>query len=451
MNPYVQAATADVAPPTFLGREGTFARWKRLSHEVFWIAFGLTAGSIGTLVGVRILTGRLGPASYGELALGMTVVTVAQQTLTGPLAQAALRLYAPSAEAGTVPHFMATVRRLQLNISLAIVAVGISVAVYMRASSHRNYFALALLALALSVISGANGTLDSLQTAARHRSVVALHQAATQWSRPLAALLLIALLGARSAVALTGYLAASSVVMVSQVSQFRRRFPASISGVSPQDAACVRQFLKYAWPFSAWGLFTALQLSSDRWILSLSLDNRSVGIYTAATQLGFAPLITLSAAASAFLTPVMFSRTGDGTDPRRVASALSLNRQLLYLAAASSSLTALGTYLIRDRLVAILCGPGYQEVGQYLPWLMIAAGFFISGQIASHAMLIRCETHRLLAPKIVTGILTVAVYIVGARVAGINGVVTANIGVAFIYCLWILYLAARPNSQCSVS
>jgi O-antigen/teichoic acid export membrane protein len=386
------------------------------------------------------------PASYGELALGMTVVTIIQQALTGPLAQSTLRLYAPAVDAGALPKFMATVRHLQVKASVAAVAVGLPAAFCMRAGS-RHYFALILLALAISLVSGANGTLDSVQTAARHRPVVALHQAASQWARPLGACLLINSLGSGSVAALAGYLAASCAVLVSQVSQFRRHFPVDWRATVPPDPEYVRQFLNYAWPFSAWGLFTALQLSSDRWILSLSLDNRSVGIYTAASQLGFSPLVMLSGAAGVFILPVLFSRAGDGSDPDRVETALRLNRQLLRLAGVASGLAALGTYLLRDRLVRLMCGPRYEEAGRYLPGLVIAAGLFDCGQIASQAMLIRRDSKALVVPKIATGILAFTLYILGARTAGVYGVVAANVAFALIYCLWIIRLANTPNHR----
>jgi O-antigen/teichoic acid export membrane protein len=430
---------------------GGSARWKRLSREIVWILVGQSASALGGLIGVRILTGRLSPPSYGELALAMTVVMVVQQALTGPLSQATLRFYAPSVDGGDFQKFMATLCLLQTKVSLLAVAVGIPVAFCITAGSMRHYFAPALLALAISIITGVNGTLDAIQTAARHRSVVALHQGASQWARPLGAWIMTTTIASTSAMALCGYLAASCAVLVSQLSQFRRRFACGFLGTVKADAEYTREFLTYAWPFSAWGLFTALQLGSDRWILSFSLDNRSVGIYTVASQLGYSPLAMISGAATVFISPVLFSRAGDGSDPRRVEAALKLNRQLLLLVAAMSGFAAVATYFLRHTLIRLMCAPGYEEAGKYLPWLVIAAGLFACGQIASLAMLIRRDTKGLIAPKIATGILAFVLYVLGARAAGIYGVVGANIGFALVYCLWILRLAGRHNRPPNVN
>jgi O-antigen/teichoic acid export membrane protein len=440
MSSSVQDSTTDSGEAALVTQQG-IGRWKRLSRELFWIISGQAIGAVGSLIGVRILTRRLAPDSYGELALGMTIVTIVQQVLTGPLSQATLRLYAPSVDAGALPKFFATVRELQVRVSIAAIAVGVPVAIFMASSAHPQYVVLILLALTISLVAGANSSLDSVQTAARHRSVVALHQGATQWARPLAAWLLIDLIGENSAAALIGYLAASCTVLVSQLIQFRRYFSDGLLGTGARDQIYVRQFLSYAWPFSAWGLFTAAQLSSDRWIISLSLNNHSVGIYMAASQLGFSPIVLLATAASVFICPVLFSRAGDGSDPVRVETALRLNRQLIRLTAMTSCLAALSTYLLRDRLVGMMCGPSYGEASKYLPWLVIAAGLFACGQIASHAMLIHRNTRSLITPKITTGILAFLLYILGAHLAGVYGVVAANVACALVYYLWITRLA----------
>lgn len=423
------------------------AKYRRISWELLWIILGQAIGAVGSLVGVRILTGRLSPDSYGQLALGMTIVTIVQQVLTGPLGQATLRQYAPSVDAGDLPLFFTTVRHLQANVTIAAIAVGLPAAIYVGATLNRTYFALILLALGISIVSGANGSLDSVQTAARHRSVVALHQAATQWARPLAAWLLFGVIGASGASALTGYLMASCAVLISQLWQFQRHFPGELLENSVRDLDYAREFLAYAWPFSAWGLFTALQLVSDRWVLSLSLDNRSVGIYAAASQLGFAPIMMLSTASSVFICPVLFSRAGDGSDPVRVNDALWLNRRLVWLTAVGSSLVAFATYLLRDTLVRLLCGARYGEVSKYLPWLVVAAGLFACGQVSTHALLIYRHTKALIVPKITTGVLALLLYLAGARVAGVYGVVAANIGWTLVYYLWVTLIASRIASR----
>ena len=60
-------------------------RFKRFGKEFTWIVLGQAATMLGALVGVRILTGLLAPAEYGQLALGMTAATLIQSVVLGPL------------------------------------------------------------------------------------------------------------------------------------------------------------------------------------------------------------------------------------------------------------------------------------------------------------------------------------------------------------------------------
>jgi O-antigen/teichoic acid export membrane protein len=64
-------------------------RFRRLSKEGLWIVTGQVATIAGSLVGVRILTGLMTSRQYGELALGMTIATLVNQVILGPLGNGA--------------------------------------------------------------------------------------------------------------------------------------------------------------------------------------------------------------------------------------------------------------------------------------------------------------------------------------------------------------------------
>ena len=54
-------------------------RFRRLSKEGAWIVLGQAIAVLGALASVRLLTELLDPAAYGELALGMTVASLADR------------------------------------------------------------------------------------------------------------------------------------------------------------------------------------------------------------------------------------------------------------------------------------------------------------------------------------------------------------------------------------
>src|SRR3989344_1784787 len=96
-------------------------RFRRLSKEGFWIVLGQAAAVVGSLFGVRLLTELLDPAAYGELALGMTVATLVNQTVLGPLSNGVTRFYAPAVEQGDLGGYLNAVRRLVISATGIIV------------------------------------------------------------------------------------------------------------------------------------------------------------------------------------------------------------------------------------------------------------------------------------------------------------------------------------------
>ncbi|HNX69102.1 MAG TPA: hypothetical protein PKI45_06425, partial [Candidatus Omnitrophota bacterium] len=56
-------------------------RFRRLFREGSWVVFGQFIAVMGSLLGVRILTGLMNPSVYGELALGLTVAVLIGQII----------------------------------------------------------------------------------------------------------------------------------------------------------------------------------------------------------------------------------------------------------------------------------------------------------------------------------------------------------------------------------
>jgi len=84
----------------------------RFFKEGFWIVLGQVMMVTGSLVGVRLLTELLSPSSYGELALGMTIATLVNQTILGPLGGGVTRFYAPAIEYGDLSGYLNAARKL---------------------------------------------------------------------------------------------------------------------------------------------------------------------------------------------------------------------------------------------------------------------------------------------------------------------------------------------------
>jgi O-antigen/teichoic acid export membrane protein len=83
---------------------------------------GQLAAVSGALLGVRLLTELLDPAAYGELALAMTVATLVNQVLLGPIGGGITRFYAPAQEQSALGDYLRASSRLVLLATAVILA-----------------------------------------------------------------------------------------------------------------------------------------------------------------------------------------------------------------------------------------------------------------------------------------------------------------------------------------
>lgn len=416
-----------------------------LGREFLWVVVGQGTAALGAVVGICLLTRALPPSAYGKLALGLTAATFAQQTLFSPLSAAALRYFAPAREAGELGPYFRSIRALAWNAFLLLTGAGIAALVLLLALDGGAWLRLTAGAVVFAALVGACSLLDGVQNAARQRAVVAWHDGVAPWARFLLAVALVAALGASGDAAMTGFVAATALLLASQWWFYRRRLAhirCRHEPERPEDTTRWRGTLfDYGWPFVTWGLFSWAQLASDRWALEAFVSTQAVGLYAVLFQVGYYPMTLLSGLLSQLLVPVLFARAGDGRDPARFDDARRLNRRLLVLMAAFTATGVAGATLVHRPLFALLVAPEYRVMSGLLPAVVAAGGLFACGQAAALTLLSAGTSRRLLGPKVATGLLGIALNGVGAALWGVQGVVAANVLTAVAYVSWVLLVA----------
>lgn len=413
-----------------------------LGRELLWVVVGQATAAIGALVGVRLMTQVLPPAAYGELALGLTGATLAQQALFSPLSASVLRYFAPAREAGALGPYLSSVwalarRAVLLLLGAGAVAVGLVVVL-----DTRGWLGLVAGAVAFAVIAGLYSLLDALQNAARQRAVVAWHDGATPWVRFLLAVALVTAVGATGSVALAGFAAATTALLASQW-WFYRRGLADLpeAGAGEERDRWRRVLVAYGWPFATWGLFSWAQVASDRWALQAFASTEAVGLYAVLFQIGYYPMTLLSTLLSQFLVPIIFAKAGDGSDPGRFRDARRMNRRLLLVMVIFTAAGVATAALFHRPLFAVLVAAEYRATSSLLPAMVAAGGLFACGQAAALTLLSATASRRLLSPKVVTGVLGTALNAIGAALWGVPGVVVAGVATTAVYMGWVVLVA----------
>jgi O-antigen/teichoic acid export membrane protein len=421
-------------------------QFRRVSKEGAWIVFGQVAAVLGSLAGVRLLTELLDPAAYGELALGLTVATLVNQTVLGPVANGVTRFYAPAQEQGDLGGYLTAARRLMFRATMIIVVIAALMLTGLLAAGRAQWIGIAAAALVFATLTGFNGILSGIQNAARQRSVVASHQGIEPWARFLVAAGLLLWLGETSTVAMVGYAIAVVLILCSQYAFFRKTI-AENAGTPSGERNWQQQIWRYSWPFCAWGIFSWAQQASDRWALGFFATTQDVGLYAALFQLGYYPISMATAMATQFLGPIFYQRAGDASDNRRNKSVSKLSLRLAGMTLALTGTVFLIALLFHAQIFRILVASQYASVSYLLPWMLLAGGIFATGQTIALDLMSRMKTPIMARAKIVTSSLGVVFNFAGAYYFGVKGIVAATVIFSVLYSIWLAAILAKATPE----
>ncbi len=419
-------------------------RLKRLAKEGTWIFVGQIVSVAGTLALVRILTEYLAPTEYGQLALGLTVAGLLNQVIFGGIGNGISRYYAVAAEADDLNGYLRDARKLLFYGTLAAILVGGLLLIGLHQFDATQWMVLAAAALVFAVFSAYNSAIGGIQNAARQRAIVALHGGMNAWLNLLFAILVIRWLGATSEAVVVGHIASTLLVTLSQLVFLRRTIPSQVTP-SVRHHHWLQRMWSYSWPFSTFGVFTWMQLVSDRWALESFASTADVGHYAVLFQLGYAPITMVTGMATAFLAPILFQRSGDATNPVRNAGVDRLSWKLTYLALILTGLATLLAVMAHEWLFSLLVASKYRSLSFLLPWVVLAGGLFAAGQTLSLKLMSEMKTRAIATVKIVTALLGVSLNILGAMLIGLNGVVAALVAFSASYLLWMIVLARKQG------
>lgn len=420
------------------------------AREGLWVAGGNAIAVAGTLIGVRLLTERLRPAVFGTVALGLTIVTLTQQLVVGPLCNGLMRYFTVASQRQQFESYFAAGRRLVLMAAMGIGGAGLLASTSAQVLGASRWASLIISATFLAVISTGVQALDSIQNAARQRTIVAWHDGIGAWLRYGVAILLITIFSPSAPIALTGYAVAAMIEGVSQYGFFSSRvrpLSANEHTVTREEmGASIMAIYRFSAPFAIWGGFTWARLSCDRWLLDAFADTQSVGLYAVLYQIGYFPILILTTATVQFLAPILFSRAGDASNSGNVLASVATNRRLVHVAIAASLIGAALASILHRPVFELLVGPEYRSVSRYLPWMILSGGLFAAGQLAGLVPMVRLNSRELLFPTTATAVLGIVATAIGARFFGIPGVVAASVVFSLAYLGAMMRLSTMNTS-----
>ncbi|HJQ10152.1 MAG TPA: hypothetical protein VJ840_03905 [Gemmatimonadaceae bacterium] len=380
--------------------------------------------------------------SYGQVALGLTLVNLANQTIVGPLGNGINRFYAPALEGGDIAGYGKSVRRLIAQATALIIALMFAFDASLWVAHQSRWIAIATTSFLLAIASGYNSFLSGILNAARLRLVASIHQGIEPFARFMGASALILAFAPVSAVALAGYCIGVVAVLTSQYAFTSRFLAKQLQSASPNEDWGQR-ILAFSAPFTTWGIFTWGQQASDRWALEFFTSTHEVGLYAIVFQLGYYPLSLVSGMAMQFFAPIFYQRAGAATDVNRTADLTTLAVRLTGWTLLVTALAFLATYFLHPVIFGIFVSAPYRHVSYLLPWVVLSGGLFAAGQTLALTLMSQMRPHAMIAAKIVTAVIGIGLNLLFAYRFGLPGVVAASVLFSGGYLLWLALLVRQ--------
>lgn len=414
-------------------------KYYQLMRETAWIAIGQIATLLGTFLLIRFLTDNLTVVEYGELALALTIAMMVNQVISGGISGGMLRFYSIAVEKGEKELYLAGC--LQLLTLSSIICVGVSIVIIFAlvASNLYEWILVSVLMMCFAIISGINSAIFSIQNAARNRAMVALHKALEVFLRILFAFLVFRIFFASSSMTVIAYFLSGFFVLLSQIYFLNKLLPLlslKFSNFRSNDYSL--KIWTQAWPVSVWGIFTGVQISSDRWILGYFGGLDDVGAYAVIYQLGFTPFVMIAGVAVTLFSPILFQKAGEAITRHRVEEVYRLTKTITIISLPCWFIVALLAHLSKDWIFLIMVNENFHEYSYLFPLMILAAGLQGCHHIIGIRFSATLNIEKLLLPQILSAFLFVIFNFLGAYIGGVDGLVYAFLVSSLIYFLWIL-------------
>lgn len=414
-----------------------FKKIHRISSEALWVFIGHATAFLGAVIGVRIMTEFLDPSAYGELSLGLTIATLVNQTILGPLGNGASRFYTLANQKNDLLMYFYALKELFLA---ALFLVSILFLIFTWALyflNHSSFIPILISSILFSIASGINSIFVGIQNAARQRRFVAFCQGIDPWIRILFAVMFFVIFTNRADIAMYGFTFATVLLVAAQVYKLKM---GSLDGGYEKSNQWRFQIWKYSWPFCAWGIFTWLQLASDRWALEYAGSDGDVGLYVVLYQLGFYPISVMTGLMTQFLSPILFERVSENNLKQEIKGVNDFIRRLVLIALLLTLVCSGLAFKWHLEIFEIVVAKEYYSVSYLLPWMILAGGIFGAGQVVALNLMTLQQTVPMLMPKIVTALVGLIMNLIGAVYFGIAGVVAGGVIFSVLYFLWMTWL-----------
>jgi len=419
---------------------------RKFGSEAFWTAFGIFFSTLGIFVGVRLLTSILEPAEYGWLALAISFAMALNYSVGDGLSAGIIRFYSVALLDGGAGWYWRSIRKVLVAVWIlfGILAVLTSTGLLLRGFEIEKIL-MCVLVLLFGGLVVTNASGNALQTGARNRKLFSLHQNLFEWGRFLVAYLFVVCWQETALAALAGFVAASLLVLGSQLFWVKKKILAEWSQEESRKDS-TGEFFHYVWPVMIGGIFVWLQMFTDRWALTLFSTLDEVGVYFAVYQVSYAPMLYFSKFLINFLSPIFYGRIGDGTDRDAFRQTLLSNEKIAVCSLVALGIVVPGASFVGETICSVLIDQKYSFGFWAFPWILATGGIFSIAQQLIISIYSSLDVRLIVPLRGLSAMLAGVCYFTGVFFFGFEGVVFGGLlfSTLFLCCVFtIAWMLAR--------
>jgi len=416
------------------------SRFKGLAREGIWIILGQIASVLGSVVLVRVLTDRLNPNQYGQLALGLTIAGLFNQVAVGGIASAIGRFYSIACEKKDLGGYLRASNLLIVYSILGAIIIALALMAGLAINGYNQWTGLVAVILIFTILSGYNSALNNIQNAARQRSVVALHGGLDSLLKIFFSLYLLKSIGSSSTVVVMSFAAASLVTTASQLFFLRHLVSQQVFTVEDSRTIdWVRQMWTFSWPMVAGGLFNWGFYASQRWALDLFISTEEVGKFYALTQVAYAPVSAGGSLIMSLLLPILYARAPDPHNVRRISEIRHYVLRVVIVGVGLTFLCSCVATLFHNEIFAALVSQQYRSISIYMPLVVIAAGLLQSSIALAGILQVANKTKSILPIATLGNLIIILTNFLCAYRLGLVGLLISMVLGSVLHLSWMLY------------
>lgn len=419
-----------------------------LTKELYWVAVGQFVALLGGVATIKLLTNLMSVQNYGILTLGLTFVGLSGQFAYGPLANAIARYFPIWQEKGNLGGLLRGVRTGHERLFIFVMSISVVLSFIAGAIFGVQWGWLFFVSAILAVVTGAQSSLLTLQTAVRERKSVAVFQALDPWLRTGIAVVAMWAIGRSAHVALAGFTLGTGLVVVMQLYLLKKKGDWSElfqkTGIlHEQDKVVLGQLWSYAVAFVPIAACGVIASYADRWILLGMFGEKEVGIYAALLLIASTPINALAAVLHQFIVPVVFTKVGTVTDSEHInVSGRKIRYVLASFTAISFPILLLMGVAGRE-ILRLLTNPVYAQYYSML-WVFTLGAFLARfAELLTLKGFVQSMPKIYILPKAIQSVAFVLLIFLFVHSVGISGVAWAFCVSSFIYVASIVWVNAR--------